>query len=61
MLTKLEVTKTYWIGITQTQKADLLQGILIIQKNETLTESPVMLRPENLEALDALRQALLNV
>lgn len=61
METKTEKTTTIWIGMTETQKSDLLQGILIIQKNESVTEAPQDLRKENLEAFDALRLALLNV
>ncbi len=60
MLTKIEVTKTYWIGVEADQKDDLLAGILTALKNDEIPNSPTDLSTASIEALSALRLALLN-
>ena len=62
MQTKIEVVKTYWVGYTSDQREDLTKAIVKSQHNATRgpTADIEQLTPNEIEALDALRQALLN-
>ena len=58
MMTKTEVTKTYWVGMTTEQKKELLNAV-----NRMTTLDSQNFRTFNegeLEVLEALRLALLN-
>lgn len=64
MLIKVEITKTYWIGIDAQQKDDLVAGILIAISNQDIIGGPAehfeKFSFEQQEALNAFRLALLN-
>jgi len=61
MLTKIETTKTYWIGINENQKTDLIEAIRLAIETELQPGNECYLSNDALEALEALRLALLNV
>lgn len=60
MLTKIEVSKTYWIGISETQQTELRSAVVKLKDfyPETLNEIFTL---EEQEALNEFRQAMLNV
>jgi len=62
MLTKIEVTKTYWVGVGAEQKEDLLAGVLtgIEQDRKFVQGGGTTLTSAQYEALNDLRLALLN-
>lgn len=60
MMTKIEVNKTYWIGISANQKADLLGAVLIALAHDIKPDYQKDLTSSQFEALEALRLALLN-
>lgn len=61
MITKIEITKTYWIGVSAAQKGDLLDGVrAAINIEKELSEDEKKITLVQFEALNDLRQALLN-
>jgi len=54
MHVRTEVTKTYWIGVRSEQKDDLKGALVAWSQDIELTQ-------EQKEALDDLRQALINI
>lgn len=59
MLTKISVVKTYWVGMTFEQKTVLADAVnLVMHADEYLDK---YFNQEHLDAMNNLRQALLNV
>ncbi len=61
MLTRIEVEKTYWIGMKHEQKSELLVALLkIIAFEKECSASNKLFSGFELEVLDELRKVLLN-
>ena len=66
MKTKIEAVKTYWVGMSPEQLLELKAAVLIaLNNNRELiagnSESVDIMGDVETEALDSLREALLNV
>lgn len=62
MLTRIEVKKTYWLGMSGEQKTDLLTGLVaMIEYEKECSASNKLFSCDELDALGDLRQALLNI
>lgn len=62
MLTKIEVTKMYWIGVNSEQMKDLLQGVIAaIDAEKERASSEKVITMVQFEALNSLREALLSI
>jgi hypothetical protein len=55
MLTKIEIRKTYWVGVAAEQKDDLLSAVL-----KAVDADASELTKAEIEVLSGLRLALLN-
>ena len=57
MQTRLEVTKTIWVGFTTEQKQDVLSALIALHRDGLTIND---LQEEHAEALNKFRQTLLN-
>ena len=61
MITKIEVTKTYWIGMTTDQRNEIKNVLVRVLENfKTELNTDFITCGEEQEAIEALRLALLN-
>ena len=61
MMTRIEVEKTYWVGMSFEQKESLKSAILAALGNEDSDSMPVGMSDDERMALNDFRLALLNV